>query len=147
RPCWREIRSHCRCPARRDWPARCEQIQIRATGSAPTERSDRREHELSDHCAAEQEAPARSPRSSSPDRWGILNSALGPEPVEPTADPEIGAGAHVAVEYLAVVADLLDDPHHPVLGQPELLAEIALNSQEPPDFRLIRFQSLVHRFG
>ena len=72
--------------------------------------------------------PGRVPghrRSScrSPDRRRVLDAALGPEPVEAAADAELGAGADIALEHLAVVADVLDDAHDPVLGQAELLAD------------------------
>ena len=58
-----------------------------------------------------------------------MDAALGPEPVDAAADAELRARPDVALEYFAVVADLLDDAHHPVLGQTELLAEIALDAK------------------
>src|SRR5262245_48033695 len=78
-------------------------------------------------------------RSNLPDRRRILDAALGPQPVDAAADAELRPRPHVAVEHLAVIADLLDDAHRPILGQAELLAEIAFDAKEPPDLRLIRF--------
>src|SRR5262249_34089747 len=46
-------------------------------------------------------APARLP-----DRRGVLQAALGPQPVEPALDLERRAHAEVALEALAVVPDL-----------------------------------------
>src|SRR5262245_36673684 len=86
--------------------------------------------------------PKRSPTleywlSSSPDRRRVLDAALGPQPIDAAADAELRPGAHVAFEHLAVIPDLLDDAHRPVLGQTELLAEIAFDAQETSDLRLI----------
>ena len=61
-------------------------------------------------------------RASSPDRRRVLDAALGPEPVEPAGDAELGGGPDIALEHLAVVADVPDDADHPILGQPDLLA-------------------------
>ena len=53
--------------------------------------------------------------------------------------------ADVAVEHLAVIADsVLDDPVHPVLRQPELLAEIPVHPEHPLDLRIARLELLVH---
>ena len=71
--------------------------------------------------------PPRALRSA--DRRRVLNSALVPELVEPARDPELGAGADVTIEGLAVIADRLDDPRHPILGHAERLAEIAVGAQ------------------
>src|SRR6267142_6822392 len=56
----------------------------------------------------------------STNRRRVLDTPLGPQPVETAADAELRAWPDVAIEALAVVADLLDDAHHPVLGQAEL---------------------------
>src|ERR1700681_225404 len=80
-----------------------------------------------------------------PDRRRILNAALGPQPVEAAADAELRAGPHIAIEHLAVIADVLDDAHDPVLGQPELLAVNPFGSEEPFDLRLRRLHAFVHR--
>src|SRR5262245_59045561 len=73
---------------------------------------------------------------ASSDRRRVLDAALGPEPVQAAADAELGACADIAVEDLTVVADLLHDAHHPVLAQAELFSEIALDAEQPADFRL-----------
>src|SRR5262249_31594601 len=80
-------------------------------------------------------------------RRRVLDAALGPEPVDAAADAELRARSYIALEYFAVVADLLDDAHHPVLGQAKLLAEIALDAQEAPDLGLVRLQCFVDVLG
>src|SRR5262245_57615232 len=77
----------------------------------------------------------------------VLDAALGPEPVDAATDAELGARAHIAVEHFTIIADLLDDANHPILGQPELLAEITLDAQQPPDLRLVRLRRLVDVSG
>src|SRR5262245_52061826 len=79
----------------------------------------------------------------SADRRRILDAALGPEPVEASANAQLGAGADIAFERLTVVADVLDDAHEPVLGEPELFAVIALDADQPPDFRQVRLERFV----
>src|SRR5262245_10183448 len=64
----------------------------------------------------------------SPDRRRVLNATLGPQPVDAAADAEPRAAPNIALEDLTVIADMLDDTHCPVLGQTELLTEIALRS-------------------
>src|SRR5438270_3407179 len=75
---------------------------------------------------------------ASPDRRRVLNATLGPQPVDAAADAKPRAGADIALEDFTIVADMLDDAHHPVLGQPELLAEIALSPDQPLDLRHVR---------
>src|SRR5262249_14829014 len=82
-----------------------------------------------------------------PDRRRVLDAALGPEPIDAAADAELRPRSHIALEDFAIVADLLDDAHHPVLGQTELLAEIALDAQQAPDLGLIRFERFVDGLG
>src|SRR5947209_19292741 len=91
--------------------------------------------------------PAFADVTNSSDRRRVLDAALGPEPVDAAADSELRARSHIALEYFAVVADLLDDAHRPVLGQTELLAEIALDAQEAPDLGLIGFECFVDGLG
>src|SRR6266699_874161 len=79
----------------------------------------------------------------SPHRRRVLNAAFGPQPIDAATDTELGARSHVALEHFTVIADLSDNAHHPVLRQPELLAEITLNSQQASDFRLVLLQRLV----
>src|SRR4249920_1512864 len=80
---------------------------------------------------------------NSADRRRVLDAALGPQPVETATDAELRAGPDITVETLAVIAHLLDDAHHPVLGQAELLAIGAFGADEPPDLRLVRFERLI----
>src|SRR4051794_20914859 len=56
----------------------------------------------------------------SADRRRVLDPALVPELVQAAGDAELGAGADVAVERFAVIADRLYDARHPVLGKAEL---------------------------
>src|ERR1700688_4465930 len=80
-----------------------------------------------------------------PDGRRILDAALGPQPVEAAADAELRAGPYIALEHLAVIADLLDDAHDPVLGQAQLLAINAFGSQQPLDLRLRRLHGFIDR--
>src|SRR5215510_10999701 len=82
-------------------------------------------------------------RRSLPDRRGVLNSPLGPQPIDAAADTEPRASPDVALKRLAVVADMLDDAHRPILGQADLLAEIAFGADQALDLRHVRFQGLV----
>src|SRR5262249_57259224 len=83
--------------------------------------------------------------ANSPHRWRVLDAALGPEPVDAAADAELRARSHVALEHFAIVADLLDDAHRPVLGQTELFAEIALDRSEEHTSELQSLTNLVCR--
>ena len=49
--------------------------------------------------------------------------------------------------YLAVIANVPDDAHHPVPGQTQLLAMSSLNAEHAADFRLLGFQRLVDGLG
>src|ERR1043166_6448152 len=82
-------------------------------------------------------------RIGSPDRRRVLDAALGPQRVEAALDLERGALAHVALEHLAVVADVLDDAYRPILGQPELLAVVALGTDELFDVGIVRAERLA----
>src|SRR5262245_40409189 len=53
----------------------------------------------------------------SADRRGVQNAAGAPELVQPPRNAEFRAGADVALIDLAVIADVLDDAHRPILGQ------------------------------
>src|SRR6516165_9912246 len=79
----------------------------------------------------------------SADRRRVLDSPLAPEVVEAARDLELGAGADIAVKGFAVIADRLDDLGEPVLGQPKLLAEIAVGAEGAFQIRLVRFRHLV----
>src|SRR5215475_8158740 len=74
-------------------------------------------------------------RHCSPDRRRVLDAALGPEPVDAAGDAKPRAAAHIALEHLGVVADVADNAHHPILGQAELLTEVALDAHDSPDLR------------
>src|SRR5258708_33518852 len=73
-------------------------------------------------------AIAAAPCLRSADRRRVLDAALVPEVVEAAGDAELGAGADIAIERLAVVADRLHDPRYPILGQAELFAKIAVGT-------------------
>ena len=79
----------------------------------------------------------------SADRRRVLDTALGPQFVQTAFDFERRAQSDVPLEQLAVVADLFHDADGPVLGQAELLAEIAFGSDKSLDFRIGRFQRLI----
>src|SRR5439155_4607854 len=74
----------------------------------------------------------------SADRRRVLNAALVPELIEAAGNSELGAGTDVAIERFAVIADRLDDADHPILGQAELLTEIAVGAEHPLELRLVR---------
>src|ERR1700704_924469 len=82
--------------------------------------------------------PARSA-----DRRRVLNSALVPELVEPAGNPEFRAGADIAVEGFAVIADRLDDPRYPILGEAELFAEITIDAERALQLGLVRFRHFI----
>src|SRR6202012_1363927 len=86
-------------------------------------------------------ASPQLPRSADP--RPVLNSSLAPELVEPRGNAEFRAGAHIAIEGLAVIANRLDDPDHPILGQAELFAKIAVGAECPFQLGLIRFRHVV----
>src|SRR4029077_19403653 len=79
-----------------------------------------------------------------PDPRRVENSAGIPELVQPARDAELGTGADVALIDLAVVADVLDDAHRPVLGQVDVLAVLALGADEAHHVRFLRFERLIH---
>src|SRR5262249_35821663 len=130
----------------------------RARARPRTERPGRRRRGPSDHCRTRRVPavhplrpiwPLASPSlrgASSADRRRILDAALGPQVVEPAGEAELGARADVALEHFAVIAYRLDDAHHPVLGQAELLAQIAFGADQPPDVRLVRLERLIEGF-
>src|SRR5690242_13469835 len=69
----------------------------------------------------------------------VLQAAFGPQRVEAAFDLERGAFAPVALEHLAVVSDVPHDAHHPVLGEPELFAVIALGADQLLDVGILGF--------
>src|SRR5262245_9338533 len=140
--CWIWIATRIACPSRRRHPRR-RMIQWPPIKVFSAQRRARfRGHDNGEHRSA-----ADHEDQNSPHRRRVLDAALGPEPVDATADAELRARSHVALEYFAVVADLLDDAHDPVLGQAKLLAEIALDAQQAPDLRLVRLQCFVDILG
>ena len=54
-----------------------------------------------------------------------MQAALGPQGVLAALDLQLGSFADVALEALAVIADVLDDPVGPVVGQADGLAVLA----------------------
>src|ERR1700730_7514251 len=87
--------------------------------------------------------PGAHPGYNSPDRRGVLQAALGPQRVEAALDLERRAFADVALEHLAVVADVAHDAHHPVLGEPELFAVVALGADQLLDVGIFRLERCV----
>src|SRR3984885_965836 len=79
----------------------------------------------------------------SADRRSVLDAALVPKLIEAAGDLQRRTGADVAIEGFAVVADRLDDPDHPILGQAELFAEIAVCPERALLFRFVGFRHLV----
>src|SRR6516162_1076511 len=88
-------------------------------------------------------AAFRGWRGQSADRRSVLDSALVPEIVEPAGKRQLRARANITVKSLAVIADRLDDPTEPILGQPELLAKIAVRAKGSFQIRFVRFRHLV----
>src|SRR5262249_12210916 len=79
----------------------------------------------------------------SADRRRVLETALVPETVETSVDAKRRAGADVTIEHLAVVADGLDDPDHPILGHAELFAEVAVGAEDTLQLGLVRLRHFV----
>src|SRR5215470_1027760 len=63
---------------------------------------------------------------ASPDRRRVLDAAGVPELVEAARNMQVRFAADIALIDFAVIADMADDAHRPVLGQPEILAIGAL---------------------
>src|SRR5438132_11990105 len=114
-------------------------MRRRKRAPAPAQRSGRTRCGPSG-CGGPQPAAVHPAELASPDRRRVLNATLTPQPVDAAADAEPRAGPDVALEDFTIVADMLDDAHRPVLGQAELLAEIALGPDQPLDLRHVRFQ-------
>src|SRR5271169_3231753 len=77
-------------------------------------------------------------------RRPVLQTALGPQSVEATHDLQGRALPDVSIEHFAVIPDMLDNAVRPVVGQAERFAVLALDTQQPPRFRIVGFQLLVH---
>src|SRR5262249_6753108 len=78
-----------------------------------------------------------------PDGWGVLQAALGPQPVEPALDLEQRAHADIALVAFAVVPDLLDDVVDPLLVDSQRLAHPGGNAEDALDCRIVAFQHVV----
>src|SRR5436190_7607198 len=78
-----------------------------------------------------------------PDRRGILQAALGPQSVRATLDLERAAHADIAIEALAVVADLLDDGVDPFLVEAERLAHAGGDAEDALDGGVVALGHLV----
>src|SRR3546814_2059886 len=70
-------------------------------------------------------------------RRGVLHAAVVPQGIEATFDLQLAAGADVSIEDLAIVTDLLDDLHRPVLRQLQILAIFPLHTQQAGDVRVL----------
>src|SRR3974377_2160865 len=78
------------------------------------------------------------------DRRRVLDAALVPKPIEAAVDLQRRAFADIALEHLPVVTDSLHYPDGPVLGQSELLAEIAFCADKALDLWARGFHHFVH---
>src|SRR5262249_37282297 len=83
------------------------------------------------------------PPRPSPHRWRVHDAALGPQRVQAARDLERRALPDVALEHLAVITDVLEDTVGPVLGEAELLAEIALGTEQALDVGIVGLEVLV----
>src|SRR5581483_12394348 len=83
----------------------------------------------------------------STDRLGVLQAALGPQFVEAAVDLEDRACADIAVEALAVIADLLDDVDDPLLVDTKRLAHAGGDAEDALDRRVVALQHLVDVLG
>src|SRR3954468_16939249 len=72
-----------------------------------------------------------------------LQTALVPQGIQPARDLQRRALPDVALERLAVVADLLDDAIGPVVGEPERFAVLALAAEQPLDVRVVGLLLIV----
>src|SRR6476660_5731072 len=81
--------------------------------------------------------------AGSAERRPVLQAALGPQSVETAHDLQRRALADVALENLAVIADVLDDAIDPVVGEPERLAILTFGAEHPPGLRIVGLQFLV----
>src|SRR5215471_8348543 len=76
-------------------------------------------------------------------RRTVLQPALGPQRIEAADDLQGRALTEIALEGLAVIADILDDPIRPIVGEAHPFAILALNAEQAPRLRIVRFQFLV----
>ena len=74
-------------------------------------------------------------------RRRCVHQAAGiPQRVDATGDFQLAGLAEIAFEHLAIIADLGDDVVGESGVEPDLLAIVALDAEEPPDCRVLRFQ-------
>src|SRR3984893_18684755 len=85
-------------------------------------------------------------RETLPYRRRVLNPAGAPELVEAARNFQLRFRSDIAVVDFAVIADVADDAHGPVLGQPKLLAVIAFGADQPHHVGILRLQRLVDVF-
>src|SRR5262249_22528126 len=78
-----------------------------------------------------------------PDRGRVHDAAHGPEMIQSARDAERRLDADVAVIDLGIVADVPEDAHDPILGEPDLLPVIPFGADEPLDVGLCRSERLV----
>src|SRR6185437_5050767 len=79
----------------------------------------------------------------SPNRRCVLDPAVIPELVQAARDLQLGAFADIAVIDFAVIADMLDDAHGPVLGKAEVHAIGAFVADKAHHVGLFRLHRLV----
>src|ERR1700689_4161260 len=78
-----------------------------------------------------------------PYRRRVLDAAGAPELVEATRNLELRSASDIALVDFAVIADMADDAHRPVVGQSEVLAVAAFGADQPHHVGLLRFQRLI----
>ena len=76
-----------------------------------------------------------------------MQTPLCPEVIEPAWDREAGVWAYVSIEGLTVVTNVLDNPICPVRRKTETFAELALDTKQTPDVRIVGLKLLVHVGG
>src|SRR6266852_961305 len=77
------------------------------------------------------------------DRRRVLDAAFRPQTVEAALDLERGIDADIALEYLAIIADGLDDVNDPIVGEAEALAERALDAKHAPHLGARRLHHFI----
>src|SRR5690242_21840801 len=78
-----------------------------------------------------------------PDRHGVLQAAVLPQRIQAALDLERRPHADVALEALAVIADLLDDVVGPLLVDAERLAHPGRHAEQTLDAGIVALQHFV----
>src|SRR5882762_9846302 len=79
----------------------------------------------------------------SPDGRRILDAATIPQAIDAARDRKLCGTADITLEHFAVVADMLNDPCSPILGETQLLAVTSFESQQAPDVGPLRLQGVT----